>query len=136
MRMYVCKYLFVSASFIKKCKRNDQNLNECMQAAIMHMIPHLQKGVKELKLPSFNPYYVPNAHITSSWMNGTFSNLTMGYTNNYNIKFVQMNLDENPFIKTEYVHPHLELNAHYELYGSLQQLRLHGEGEFELTLSM
>lgn len=59
------------------CKRQNPFMEWCIKQSIESIGPYLAKGITELNIPSFEPYYIKNYEFSS--MN-TF-NATAKYTN-------------------------------------------------------
>lgn len=123
-----------SASFIKKCKRNDPQLNECMREAIMTSKPHIRKGLKELRIPNLDPYTVSSTILSTSWMNCTLTNLTADSLYDYTTESVKFDLKNDTELIVATLFPRNTFRAHYVLDGKILQFVLHGEGEVEMRV--
>ncbi|KAI4466479.1 ubiquitin-conjugating enzyme e2 [Holotrichia oblita] len=118
-------------SLIKKCKRSDPYLNECMRKTIMDLRGYLRTGIKKLELVPMDPYVLPKAVVSTHWMNTTFENVTVYRMHTFEINSIRLDFDKNPFIVMDYYHPYLEINSHYRLDGNLLQIPIRGRGELE-----
>lgn len=47
--------LFI-APYIKQCREKDPQLLECLKGALHHLSPYLATGIKEIELPSVEPF--------------------------------------------------------------------------------
>ncbi|KRT86740.1 hemolymph juvenile hormone-binding protein [Oryctes borbonicus] len=117
-------------SFVKKCKRNDPGLNDCMKNALIEFKKYLPDGVEEMKLPPLNPYLLPKANIETPWMNTTLTNLKLYNSYGYTLDYFDIDLDKG-VIKLNTTVDHMEMNSRYEIDGKILQFVLHGEGEME-----
>lgn len=105
-----------------------------MKTAILDFRQYLDKGVKELKLPSMNPYIVSKATFELPWGNGSLTNVMLYNAHAYEIEYCEFNLDEGT-IRLNVTNPTMEMKSHYELDGKILQFTLHGEGEMEGVVS-
>ncbi|GJQ84882.1 hypothetical protein Trydic_g500 [Trypoxylus dichotomus] len=117
-------------SFVKKCKRDDPGLNDCVKNALIEFKKYLPDGVEEMKLPPLNPYVLPEANIATPWMNTTLMNLKLYNSYDYVLDYFDINLNEG-IIKLNTTVDHMEMNSRYEIDGKILQFTLHGEGEME-----
>lgn len=44
------------ADYIKQCNESDPQLIECLKGALHHLSPYLANGIKEIELPSVEPF--------------------------------------------------------------------------------
>lgn len=53
------KYDFPSASYLKPCKRDDPNMNDCLKRMVENIRPHISKGIPEMHILPLDPMAVP-----------------------------------------------------------------------------
>lgn len=57
--MYYCiSAIYVPAPYIKQCREDDPQLNECLIGAIHHLRPYLGTGIKEIEVPTVEPFVI------------------------------------------------------------------------------
>lgn len=49
-------YVFVLAPYVKQCYEGDPQLIQCFIGALHHLRPYLATGIKEIELPSVEPF--------------------------------------------------------------------------------
>jgi len=49
-----------SASYIKPCKRDDPNINECLMNLLEDIRPYISKGIPEMHILPLDPVTVPS----------------------------------------------------------------------------
>lgn len=59
-KLYV-KCIILSASYIKSCKRNDPNINDCLKKMVENLRPFISKGIPEMRILPLDPLTVPSA---------------------------------------------------------------------------
>lgn len=100
----------------------------------MDFKPYLRDGVKEMKVPSLNPYVLPTATIRTNWMNTTLTNLNLYNSHDYVVDYFDIDLDQG-VIRLNLTTDHMEMNSQYEIDGRILQFILHGEGKMEGNVS-
>lgn len=55
------KLFFFLASYIKPCKRNDPNIDECLKKMMNNLQPFFSKGISEMHILPLDPMTVPSA---------------------------------------------------------------------------
>ncbi|GJQ84875.1 hypothetical protein Trydic_g493 [Trypoxylus dichotomus] len=115
-------------SFVEKCKRSDPDLNECMKKAILSFKPHLEKGVKGLKIPSLDPFYLKRADIEVDFAKAALLNVSFHMANNYELKDFKIDLDA-PTVWMNITFPYMEMDCIYTAEGKIVNIPFHGEGK-------
>lgn len=53
------KIFFALASYIKPCKRNDPNINECLKKMLENIRPYTRRGIPEMHILPLDPIKIP-----------------------------------------------------------------------------
>lgn len=55
----------ILADYIKVCKGNDPNLNDCIIKAVYALKPNLITGIPELNVPAIEPFHIRNTYLNT-----------------------------------------------------------------------
>ncbi|KAJ8922053.1 hypothetical protein NQ315_008694 [Exocentrus adspersus] len=121
------------ASYIKPCKRDDPNLNECAKKNGLEAIPFLLKGDKEYKNPSLSPLLLPRLDVDAGAnLKITFTDVTLRGLETVDFRDIKINLDKKT-IFVQVALKALNLQGHYEIDGRILVLPIQGNGPCNLT---
>ncbi|CAG9821091.1 unnamed protein product [Phaedon cochleariae] len=134
LQLYSTKNL---PSHFPRCNLTDPNINKCMLEATEKMKPYLAKGVPELNLPPFEPFYMPEL---------SFEQGTPAINLKATLKDILMHgMTDYTFSKFEFDVPNLQFFGHaifkgikmegkYDLHGKILAVPLDGSGTFNCTI--
>ncbi|KAI4499870.1 hypothetical protein M0802_005126 [Mischocyttarus mexicanus] len=125
-------------SFFKICHRNDPQLNKCMKENIEIFRPQLNKGIPELNIPPYNPFYINridfNQTSGSISLNSTFTDVKIFNAFNSDVKYFKYEVDKNR-LKVKQNIPHIEMISEYYLNGKIMMLALSGVGLASINIT-
>ncbi|XP_050309447.1 protein takeout-like [Anthonomus grandis grandis] len=119
--------------YIKQCYEGDPDVINCFISALHHLQPYLANGIKEIELPSVEPFLMDELSLSlTGGPNGyTISLKDMKIYGASNFSMSRLKLSENgkPF-EAKINIPSLKINARYESSGVLIILPASGNGTF------
>ncbi|KAF5287048.1 hypothetical protein FQR65_LT12349 [Abscondita terminalis] len=127
-------------SYIEKCVyTNDPDLAECIKDRIKVLMPKLENGIPELKLPRLDPFSIPEMEVnTGSGSNVAFQavlrDLKILGCKNATVEQFQLNLKTQPSVFHLLV-PNLSVIGSYEIKGKILLFDLQAKGTFSANLT-
>ncbi|XP_050422083.1 protein takeout-like [Adelges cooleyi] len=120
-------------SFIKPCKRNDPNLNECLGNILESLRPFAAKGIPEMHVPPLDPISVPvislNQGTNSVNFKALFTHLKGFGAKNFELKNIKIDI-ENHLFEIELHFPEYKIESKYDITGKILMLPIKGNGKF------
>ncbi|KAL1491152.1 hypothetical protein ABEB36_011792 [Hypothenemus hampei] len=125
--------------WLKTCRKDDPNINDCINDMFFQMFPYLAKGIPEINVEHFEPLFLDNVSLSKGngpiVLTGKFYNLTIAGPSNSTPK-------DTEFIRNEQKGhwnfnmdiPLLDIKTKYNLKGQILVLPLLGHGDCELKL--
>lgn len=121
----------ISASFVKKCNRNDPLVGRCILDRAHKLKPYISNGksVPELNLPSLDPLFIPvvNVHTGTNNFNASFENILVHGAIDFELKDVVLDLKKNTMM-VDLVIPRLLVNLRYVFRGEMMIVKLNAVG--------
>ncbi|KAG5880988.1 hypothetical protein JTB14_017998 [Gonioctena quinquepunctata] len=119
--------------YIKQCYEGDPQLIDCFKDAIQHLRPYLKKGIKEIELPSVEPFKMEELTLSlTTGPNGykvSLKNIDVFGASQFTVKNLRLGTDDQPF-ETKIKIPLLKIHSRYESSGVLIILPASGNGTF------
>lgn len=85
---YYCFNFFV-AEYIIPCYKADPEINKCLRGTFNHLRPYLINGIKEIQVPSIDPFRIDKIVIENGQgafrVRASFSNVTANGASNYTV---------------------------------------------------
>ncbi|KAH1013685.1 protein takeout isoform X2 [Dendroctonus ponderosae] len=123
----------VYTPYVKQCYEGDPKMIDCFISALHHLQPYLANGIKEIELPSVEPFLMDELSLSlTGGPNGyTISLKEMMIYGASNFSMSKLKLSENgkPF-EAQINIPSLKINARYQSSGVLIILPASGNGTF------
>ncbi|XP_050537909.1 circadian clock-controlled protein daywake-like [Daktulosphaira vitifoliae] len=136
---FICSLVFCSISgrslpsFIKACRRNDANINNCIKNMLETLRPYAVNGIPEMHVPPLDPISIPlitlNQGTNSVNFKAVFTNLKGYGGKDFQTKNVRINLKENTF-DVDLFFPNFQIDSKYEINGKILMLPIKGNGLF------
>ncbi|XP_074025621.1 protein takeout [Leptinotarsa decemlineata] len=119
--------------YIKQCHKGDPEVIECFKEAIHHLRPYLKKGIKEIELPSVEPFKMEELSLSlTTGPNGykvSLKNIDVFGASQFTVRTLKLSTDKQPF-ETKIKIPLLKIESRYESSGVLIILPASGNGTF------
>ncbi|CAG9859244.1 unnamed protein product [Phyllotreta striolata] len=140
--IYVLLALWISAGeiygsdippYIKQCQEGDPEVIKCFIQAIHHLRPYLEKGIKEIELPSVEPFKMDE--LTLSFTTGpngykvSLKNIDVFGASRFRVETLRLATEKRPF-EAKIRIPQLTIDSTYESSGVLIILPASGNGTF------
>ncbi|KAL1490586.1 hypothetical protein ABEB36_013255 [Hypothenemus hampei] len=123
----------LKAPYVKQCYEGDPQVINCFISALHHLKPYLASGIKEIELPTVEPFLMDELSLSlTGGPNGyTISLKEMMIYGASNFSMSKLKLSENgkPF-EAQINIPSLKINARYQSSGVLIILPASGNGTF------
>nr|ADP65804.1 hypothetical protein [Locusta migratoria] len=120
-------------SYIKACKMNDPNLNECSLKNGREAIPSILKGDPKYRVPSFDPLVLTEVSVADRGLNITLRNVRLLGIPDIDFRSSVIDLTGMKFIWGFFL-PRLEVLSDYTVDGKILVLPLKGNGPANITL--
>ncbi|XP_044733143.1 protein takeout-like [Chrysoperla carnea] len=118
--------------FIKPCKGNDPNLNDCVTKTGNEVIPHLIKGYRPLNMPSFDPLVIEALKIENGHLQLEMKNMEVH--NLKSAKLINSNVDLTKHVITLKLNvKDLTFSGIYEMSGQILVFPLNGKGPCKIV---
>lgn len=129
----ICLHQAKAAYFIKKCHKDDPNLNLCLQESANYLIANMKRGIPELNIEEPEPITIDEIGIAlGSGPDGyraTFSNIEAYGVSNATVTAVRSDIDTNQFQFTMHI-PKISTKAKYKSSGILILVQASGGGNY------
>ncbi|VVC25552.1 Hypothetical protein CINCED_3A006228 [Cinara cedri] len=125
----------------EKCKKNDPDVNLCLQRTLQAAIPHLAKGVPNLGLIPIDPLIISHLDINQGSTNGpvaiklNFRDLHIHNIKSLKITSMKSNIDNYTFNLKGDFDESFVLEGMYNIQGKIIILPINGDGKSNLTLA-
>ncbi|CRK98544.1 CLUMA_CG011895, isoform A [Clunio marinus] len=131
-------FVIFLATWLKACKRNDPNENNCFKEMFGGIFPHIANGIPDLGIEPFEPLGIRKISVSRNTgqvvqLNGSFNNLKIRGPSNATVAKAELNL-EKKFLNFDLEIPKLRINATYNLKGNILLLPLIGAGDVNILL--
>ncbi|XP_050500592.1 uncharacterized protein LOC126880624 [Diabrotica virgifera virgifera] len=138
--IFVCLFVVVPVlasevvpPYIKQCYEGDTEVLQCFKKAIHHLRPYLEKGIKEIELPSVEPFKMDELSLSlTTGPNGykiSLKNIDVLGASKFTVKSLRLATETQPFEARIHI-PFLKINSRYESSGVLIILPASGNGTF------
>ncbi|KAF5284911.1 hypothetical protein FQA39_LY16866 [Lamprigera yunnana] len=124
---------------MKKCKRNEPDMNACLKSAMQAAFPVLLKGLPDFKLDSIEPIKVPSlsigegtgaVHVVQNYKNVEIHNI-----HSIVIESVESSVSDDQFvIQSEGFIKECGFKADYEINGNILVMPVTGSGKCTIDL--
>ncbi|KAK4879360.1 hypothetical protein RN001_007506 [Aquatica leii] len=119
--------------YVKQCKESDPQLLDCLIGALQHLSPYLATGIKEIELPTVEPFQMDELTLSlTTGPNGykvSLLDIDIFGASNYTVKKIKLSENGKPFQAIINI-PELRINAKYRSTGVLIILPASGNGTF------
>lgn len=137
----MCEFPFI-AHFLKKCNKNDPNLDNCLREAIELLRSNKEKnltnGIPELLIPPCEPLSIPEIrikqHAGAIRMECIYSDVVISGLSNFTIRKVHMDKLSGSF-RIDFWFPILKMSSKYLINGKVLLMPLHGHGNSSANFS-
>ncbi|XP_066598660.1 protein takeout [Prorops nasuta] len=115
--------------FIKVCKKNDPNVEACIQDSVENLKPFLMRGLPEYNIPSLEPLLLKELVATegTGGIRITARNVRAYGASDFSITRLKVDLEEQKFA-VDIALPHLHMEGNYEIDGRVLLLPIRGSG--------
>ncbi|XP_022912716.1 protein takeout-like isoform X1 [Onthophagus taurus] len=121
------------APYVKQCHEGDPKIITCFINSLHHLQPYLASGIKEIELPSVEPFRMEELSLSlTTGPNGykvTLSDIDIYGASNFTVKTLKLSENGKPF-HAEVFLPELRINSQYASSGVLLILPASGKGTF------
>ncbi|KAB0794288.1 hypothetical protein PPYR_11127 [Photinus pyralis] len=124
-------------SYFPRCSINDPKLNDCILKAAEQLQPRIKDGIRELGIPSFNPFYIPKIEMQQGTdrvnYKVSFTNMSIYGLADY--KFSELNYipDELTFSGKGNFN-NMSMKTKFDVEGRLLSIPIHGSGNYVTKL--
>ncbi|XP_077289399.1 circadian clock-controlled protein daywake-like [Arctopsyche grandis] len=119
--------------YIKVCKRDPDTISDCVKNSIELLRPKLTEGIPELKVPSIEPFVIPELVVDQGNVirfKAVGRDVKVTGASNFKLKSLHVDLDSLQ-IKGRVYFPRLEFDGKYDLDARLLAIPVHGKGHIE-----
>lgn len=120
--------------YVKQCKEGDPKVIDCFISAYHNLQPYLVKGIKEIELPSVEPFHMDELSLSlTGGPNGykiSLKEMLIYGASNSTMSKLKLSENGKPFEARIVLHS-LKINARYQSSGVLIILPASGNGTFE-----
>uniref|UniRef100_A0A6P7GYV5 Protein takeout-like n=1 Tax=Diabrotica virgifera virgifera TaxID=50390 RepID=A0A6P7GYV5_DIAVI len=138
--IFVCLFVVVPVlasevvpPYIKQCYEGDTEVLQCFKKAIHHLRPYLEKGIKEIELPSVEPFKMDELSLSlTTGPNGykiSLKNIDVLGASKFTVKSLRSDIETNQYQFTMYI-PKITAKARYESSGVLILVQASGGGNY------
>ncbi|VVC38449.1 Haemolymph juvenile hormone binding [Cinara cedri] len=124
---------FRMPSFIKPCKRDDPNINECLKKIFETLRPFTSKGMPEMQILPLDPMSVPSVTLNQGQgsvnFTALFTNLKGYGAKNYQVQKIIADLKKKS-MEIDLYFPSFRIESKYEVNGQILLLPIKGNGKF------
>ncbi|XP_066251113.1 protein takeout-like [Euwallacea similis] len=119
--------------YVKQCHEEDPKVIDCLIAALHHLRPYLRTGIREIELPSVEPFLMDELSLSlTGGPNGytiALKDMKIYGASNFSMSKLRLSDGGKPF-EAEIKIPTLKINANYQSSGVLIILPASGNGTF------
>lgn len=128
------------ASFIKICKRNDPNLQQCVFNTVDEMRPYLEKGIPEFGLQPIDPLFIKEIQVDNTGdgasINAKAKLSDIQVFGGLTFRPVKFDVDVDKGRMTFWLDfDYLNMKGQYTFNGKLSFLNITSTGEFQTNYS-
>ncbi|XP_030766704.1 protein takeout-like [Sitophilus oryzae] len=120
-------------SYFPQCYRNDPDLNQCLLKATESVRPYMKQGIPELRIPSFEPFSVPEIVLEQGTQSLNFKavlkNVVIHGITNYHFTRFDFDVPNLQFFCDADI-DNLELDGDYTVHGKVLVAPIEGKGRF------
>ncbi|CAH1176096.1 unnamed protein product [Phaedon cochleariae] len=120
--------------YIKQCYEGEPDVIECFKGAIHHLRPYLRQGIKEIELPSVEPFKMEELSLSlTTGPNGykvSLKDIDVFGASQFTVRKLRLSTEKSPF-ETKIKIPQLKIHSRYESSGVLIILPASGNGTFD-----
>ncbi|XP_030766672.1 uncharacterized protein LOC115890546 [Sitophilus oryzae] len=120
-------------AYVKQCYEDDPKLTQCLIGALHHLQPYLATGIKEVELPSVEPFLMDELSLSlTGGPNGykiSLKDMNIYGASNFTMSMLKLSENGRPF-EAKINIPSLRINARYQSSGILIILPASGNGTF------
>ncbi|KAF7282504.1 hypothetical protein GWI33_002607 [Rhynchophorus ferrugineus] len=119
--------------YVKQCREDDPQINSCLISALHHLRPYVATGIKEIELPSVEPFLMDELSLSlTGGENGykiSLKDMKIYGASNFSMSRLKLSENGKPF-EAKINIPSLKINARYQSSGVLIILPASGNGTF------
>ncbi|CAG9768277.1 unnamed protein product [Ceutorhynchus assimilis] len=119
--------------YVKQCYEGDPKVIDCFISALHHLKPYLANGIKEIELPSVEPFLMDELSLSlTGGPNGykiSLKEMNIYGASNFSMSRLKLSENGKPF-EAKINIPSLKINARYQSSGVLIILPASGNGTF------
>ncbi|XP_016660196.1 protein takeout-like isoform X1 [Acyrthosiphon pisum] len=121
-------------SYIKPCKRDDPNINECLMNLLENIRPYISKGIPEMHILPLDPVLVPSVTLKQDSAGSVnfvalFTDLKGYGAKNFQMQTIKANF-KNQSLEIDLNLPFFRIESRYEVNGKILILPIKGNGKF------
>lgn len=127
--------------WLKPCRRDDPNLDNCLRDTFQFMFPNLAVGIPEIGVKRFEPLFISEVRISQGRsgdpirLQGSFRNILAHGPSNSSTRFTKIAFGEKNHTITFGIDiPRIRIETDYVLDGNIIVLPLVGEGRANINL--
>lgn len=130
----------VVPDYFPQCKRSDPQIEKCVLDAVDSLRGHLKGGIRELNVPSLEPFNVPTLKLDKTQPNlrlkAVIKNMVAFGGSDFKIEKLKLNLNNKYAAELKITIPTLRVTADYDVRGSrLLVLDIDGKGKLMSNFS-
>ncbi|KRT81255.1 hemolymph juvenile hormone-binding protein, partial [Oryctes borbonicus] len=119
-------------NYVKICKQNDPNLDQCVTDCINDLKPYFAIGIPEMKIYPFDPLVIAQTQFTTQNLEAVFTENEFHKGQNFDLKYLHFDVDNNVLIMN-ISYAELMQTGNYNLTGRLLTFQLNGNGKFNVN---
>ncbi|XP_025206644.1 protein takeout-like [Melanaphis sacchari] len=121
-------------SYIKPCKRDDPNINECLMRLMENIRPYISKGIPEMHVLPLDPIMIPSVTLNQNSAGSVnfialFTDLKGYGGKNFQIHKIKASI-KNQSLEVDLNLPLFRIESRYEVNGQILVLPIKGNGKF------
>ncbi|CAI6350439.1 unnamed protein product [Macrosiphum euphorbiae] len=121
-------------SYIKPCKRDDPNINECLMNLLEDIRPYISKGIPEMHILPLDPVTVPSVTLKQDSAGSVnfvalFTDLKGYGAKNFQMQTIKASF-KNQSLEIDLNLPLFRIESRYEVNGKILILPIKGNGKF------
>lgn len=124
---------FETPEYIIPCYKKDPEINKCITNTFNHLRPYLINGIKEISVPSIDPFRIDKIVIENGQgalrIKASFFNVSASGASNYSVSSVRADVN-NYNIEMKLKIPRIEIKGKYDVNGNVLLFPVRSKGDF------
>lgn len=121
-------------SYIKPCKRDDPNINDCLIKLMENIRPYISKGMPEMHILPLDPMMIPSVTLKQDSAGSVnfvalFTDLKGYGAKNFQMQKIKVGF-KNQSLEIDLNLPWFKIESRYEVNGKILVLPIKGNGKF------